>query len=114
MGQAASRRRESGEGGEDEGEGHEWTQFHWALTSFPFEKKREMREEVGRWGGGEQQRRREGMPYPPYGLWEESLYAAAVATNHKAPIQAVQAEWEGLSLPFSDLIGQWPQPWPHP
>lgn len=54
------------------------------------------------------------MPYPPYGLWEEPLYAAAVATNHKAPIQAVQAEGEGLSLPFSDLIGQRPQPWPHP
>lgn len=114
MGQATSRDGGSqAEGGEDEGEGHEWTQFYWVLTSFPFEKNREMREEVGGWGE-KQQRRREGMPYPPYGLWEEPLYAAAVATNHKAPIQAVQAEWEGLSLPLSDLIGQRPQPWPHP
>lgn len=45
MGQAASRDGGSqAEGGEDEGEGHEWTQFHWVLTSFPLEKNREMRE----------------------------------------------------------------------
>lgn len=61
-------------------------------------------------GGG----RGEVAPYPPQGLWEEPLYAAAVATNHKAPVQAVQAEGEGLRLPLSNLIGQWPGARPHP
>lgn len=59
MGQAASRDGGSqAEGGEDEGKGHEWTQFDWVLTSFPFEKNREMREEGGM--GEKQQRGREG------------------------------------------------------
>lgn len=86
-----------------------------SLGAHFFSFRKEQRDEGGGGGMGEkQQRRREGVPYPPYGLWEEPLYAAAVASNHKAPIQAVQAKWEGLSRPLSDLIGQRPRPWPHP